>query len=130
MYETTFHMNFALKAQEIHLKFIYPNFLKWDFKITKLKITLQKITDILFLSILNKFWIIFEEVLNKIFSPWHPRLELAQIQGNMEMKHNQAPLQPSNRRKHIKFDPSDPDMESEFENLELDNMDLRVKKTN
>lgn len=90
--------------------------------------TKLKITDNLFLSILNKFWVIFEEVLNKIFSPWHPRLELAQIQGNMEMQHNQTPLQPSNRRKHIKFDPSDPDMESEFENLELDNMDLRVKK--
>lgn len=53
------------------------------------------------------------------------RLELAQVQGNMEMKLNQVPLQP--RRKHVNFDPNDPNMESEFENLELDNMDLRVR---
>lgn len=43
----------------------------------------------------------------------------------MEMKLNQVPLQP--RRKHVNFDPNDPNMESEFENLELDNMDLRVR---
>lgn len=53
------------------------------------------------------------------------RLELAQVQGNMEMKLNQVPLQP--RRKHVNFDPNDPNMESEFENLELDNMDLRAQ---
>lgn len=53
------------------------------------------------------------------------RLELAQVQGNIEMKLNQVPLQP--RRKHVNFDPTDPNMDSEFENLELDNMDLRVR---
>lgn len=54
------------------------------------------------------------------------RLELAQLQGNLEMQHNQTPLQPISKRKHITFDPNDPNMQSEFENLEVDNMDLKV----
>lgn len=80
--------------------------------------------SIKYLEIMHPYHNIWSYDPNSYFLLFY-RLELAQVQGNMEMKLNQVPLQP--RRKHVNFDPNDPNMESEFENLELDNMDLRVR---